>query len=47
MYNQSILHGCVTALPCKILITTLVMLTAVLVHSKGKTVILELVHANK
>jgi len=38
---------CVAALPCKILITTLVMFTAVLVHSKCKIVILELVHPSK
>jgi len=38
---------CVTPLPCKILITTLVTRTAVLVHSKCKIVIFELLHASK
>jgi len=37
----------VTALPCEILITTLAMFTAILVHSKCKIVILELVFSSK
>jgi len=45
--NKPLFTVCVTALPCKILITTLVMFASVLVHSKCKIVILELVHASK
>ena len=38
---------CVTALPSKIVITTLVMFTAILVHSKCKVVIFDLIYARK
>jgi len=38
---------CVTALPCKIFITNLVMFTPILIHSNCKIIILKPVYASK